>query len=74
MTCVVTGRAYASIVGRRRVSWLPGGRRVDILETLTQYGPWGLLLSVVAYVVVRLIDRGFTFQVPSSRRRGRGQS
>ena len=41
---------------------------MEIVQMLATYGPGGLLLAVTVYVVVRLIDRGFTLKVPPRRR------
>ena len=35
---------------------------------LASYGIPGLIIAGVVYVVIKLIERGFTFQVPPKRR------
>ena len=41
---------------------------MEIFQVLAAYGPPGLAIGVVAYVLVRLIDRGFTLKVRPRRR------
>jgi hypothetical protein len=41
---------------------------MQIVEMLAAYGPRGLVVGVVVYLVIRLIDRGFTLKVPPKRR------
>jgi hypothetical protein len=42
----------------------------EIAVVLAPYGLPGVLLLVATWLLYKLIDRGFTFQVPTRRSRG----